>query len=383
MFKFLSGFTPAPLISRSGTGSPSFLPWRPLFAGGFVSRFVGPVRPIIPVVAGMLGMRPLHFGVVNVLSAIGWAFVYILPGVFFGTSLAMAGAVSTRLAVLIFILLAAVWGFIWLSRKLILLVGHRGPIWLAALKDRVTADTPVHGVVLPLKRCLSYLFLRQQGEELFLGFLVLMLFVAGWGFLGVLQDVLAKDPLVLADGWRELPAWRIDMAGEWEQPLTIQWAGSPEDLAHYLLTKGWQNPPSLNLKSFLGMFSPDTPIEKLPILPRLHNGRVDRLRLVHRLKGQRWVLRLWPAAVKIAGNNTSLFVGTIEVQHRRHLTWLITAAMDTGEYDRSLDALEQELHDRFAMKLVNRRSNVFQVSHEDLRVRWKGRVLLLWGNAEL
>ena len=105
MFKFLSGFTLAPLISRSGTGSPSFLPWRPLFAGGFVSRFVGPVRPIIPVVAGMLGMRPLHFGVVNVLSAIGWAFVYILPGVFFGTSLAMAGAVSTRLAVLIFILI--------------------------------------------------------------------------------------------------------------------------------------------------------------------------------------------------------------------------------------------------------------------------------------
>ena len=26
-----------------------------------------------------------------------------------------------------------------------------------------------------------------------------MLFVAGWGFLGVLQDVLAKDPLVIAD----------------------------------------------------------------------------------------------------------------------------------------------------------------------------------------
>ena len=46
-------------------------------------RFVGPVRPVIPVVAGMLGMRPLHFSVVNVLSALGWALVYILPGVFF------------------------------------------------------------------------------------------------------------------------------------------------------------------------------------------------------------------------------------------------------------------------------------------------------------
>jgi membrane-associated phospholipid phosphatase len=539
-----------------------------------------------------------------VVSAMGWALVYILPGVFFGTSLAVAGAVSTRLAVLIFLILATSWVSVWLGRKLVLLVGHRGPIWLTALKEWASADTPVHGVVLPVKRLISYLFLRQQGEELFLGFLVLALFAAGWGFLGVLQDVLAKDPLVLADqavyhffqslrtpwadhflvaatelgdsfvnicisgsvllvlllrrryrtagywvltilgglvgvqllkwlvhlprpvaiyhgasaygfpsghttmsvilygflailiarglsstlrwglfvsvflisfiiaisrlylgahwlsdvlggfligtswtallgiaylkrpgegvprrllglvavlviviaggwhvtqrhekdlafytprqnvqsmplakwladGWRELPAWRIDMEGEWEQPLTIQWAGSPEDLAQYLLTKGWQSPPSLNLKSFLGMFSPDTPIEKLPILPRLHNGRVDRLCVVHRLKGQRWVLRLWPAAVKIAGNNTSLFVGTIEVQHRRHLTWLITAAMDTREYDHSLDALEQELRDRFAMKLVNRRNNVFQVSREDLQVRWRGRVLLLWEKAKL
>jgi len=566
-------------------------------------RFVGPVRPVIPIVAGMLGMSPLHFGVVNVLSAIGWAFVYILPGVFFGTSLAVAGAVSTRLAVLIFILLAAMWGFIWLSRKLVVLVGHRGPIWLAALKDWAAADTPVHGVMLPVKRLLLYLFLRQQGEELFFGFLVLMLFVAGWGFLGVLQDVLAKDPLViadqavyhffqslrtpwgdhilvavtelgdsfvnicisgavllvlllkrryrtagywvltilggllgvqllkwlihlprpvalyhgtsaygfpsghttmsvilygflailiarglsstlrwglfvsvfvvsfvvaisrlylgahwlsdvlggffigtswvallgiaylkrpsegvprrllglvtvlviviagswhvsrrhekdlafyaprynvqsmplatwLADGWRELPAWRIDMKGEWEQPLTIQWAGPPDELAQYLLTRGWQRPPSLNLKNFLGMFSPDTPIEKLPVLPHLHNGRVDRLRLAHRGKNKRWVLRLWPADARITGNNVPLFVGTIETQHRRHLTGLITAAQDTGEYDGSLVALENELHDRFAMKLVNRRSSGYQVDREHLRVHWRGRVLLLWGNAE-
>ena len=122
----------------------------------------------------------------------------------------------------------------------------------------------------------------------------------------------------LADGWRELPAWRIDMAGEWEQPLTIQWAGSPDELAHYLLTKGWQRPPSLNLKNFLGMLSPDTPIEKLPVLPRLHDGRIDSLRLVREADGQRWVLRLWPTDVKIPTNDTPLFVGTIEVQNKRH-----------------------------------------------------------------
>jgi len=130
-------------------------------------RFVGPLRPVIPVVAGMLGMGALHFSIVNVLSAIGWALVYILPGVFFGTSLAIAGAVSTRLAVLIFILLAGIWGFIWLSRKLVSLLEHKGPIWLAALKDWATADTPAHRFMLPFKRSLSSLFLLQQSEALF------------------------------------------------------------------------------------------------------------------------------------------------------------------------------------------------------------------------
>ncbi|MGA9477229.1 MAG: bifunctional DedA family/phosphatase PAP2 family protein, partial [Desulfobacterales bacterium] len=162
-------------------------------------RFVGPVRPVIPVVAGMLGMSPLQFSIVNVLSAIGWAFVYILPGVFFGTSLAVAGAVSTRLAILIFLILATSWVFVWLGRKLVSLVDHRAPIWLAAVKDWLAANTPAHWTMLPVKRFLSYFFLRQQGEELFLGFLALTFFAAGWGFLGVMQDVLAKDPLVLAD----------------------------------------------------------------------------------------------------------------------------------------------------------------------------------------
>ncbi|WP_197910446.1 DedA family protein [Desulfosarcina ovata] len=53
-------------------------------------RFVGPVRPVIPVVAGMLGMQPRQFFIVNVLLAVGWALAYVLPGVFFGTSPAVA-----------------------------------------------------------------------------------------------------------------------------------------------------------------------------------------------------------------------------------------------------------------------------------------------------
>lgn len=31
-----------------------------------------------------------------------------------------------------------------------------------------------------------------------------------------------------ADAWQTLPAWRIDIEGQYEQPMTVQWAGSLE-----------------------------------------------------------------------------------------------------------------------------------------------------------
>jgi len=560
-------------------------------------RFVGPVRPVIPVVAGMLGMGPAHFAVVNVLSAIGWALVYILPGVFFGTSLAMAGAVSTRLAVLVFILAAAVGIFVWLCRKVVAFFEHKGPIWLSAMKQWATTDAPALRFALPFKRFLSFLLFRGQGEEWLLVFLALVLLGAAWGFLGVLQNVLAKDPLVVADqavyhffqslrtpwadspfvaitelgdsfvnlslacavllillvkrcyrtagfwamtvvggllgvqllkwaihlprpvaiyhgasaygfpsghttmsvimygflaillarglgaarrwglfssvigvsfvigisrlylgahwlsdvlggillgttwaallgiaclkgsaetvprrligvvavlvilivggwhvtqrhekdlafyaprhdvqsmplatwqtdGWRDLPARRIDLEGEPEQPLTIQWAGSADELARFLIGKGWQKPPSLNLKTFLGMFSPDTPVEGLPALPRLHDGRPERLLLVHTEEGTRLVLRLWPTDFTIAQDDIPLFVGTVEEQGRYPLAGLITMAKDTGEYERPLNALGQMLQSRFTVKSVSRTGSETHVHSEHRWLGWRGKVLL-------
>lgn len=52
----------------------------------FIGRFVGPVRALVPLVAGMLGMRPLHFFIANVTSAIGWAPAYMLPGILLGAA---------------------------------------------------------------------------------------------------------------------------------------------------------------------------------------------------------------------------------------------------------------------------------------------------------
>ncbi|MED5500881.1 MAG: DedA family protein, partial [Pseudomonadota bacterium] len=51
-----------------------------------VGRFVGPVRPFIPMVAGMLSMPSKRFAVVNIISALAWAPVYLLPGFLLGRS---------------------------------------------------------------------------------------------------------------------------------------------------------------------------------------------------------------------------------------------------------------------------------------------------------
>ncbi|MFH1981733.1 MAG: VTT domain-containing protein [Pseudomonadota bacterium] len=564
-----------------------------------LGRFIGPIRPVIPVVAGMLGMGPVAFAVVNVLSAIGWSLGYIMPGVLFGTSLAVAGTVSTRLAVLVFMLVVTIWAFIWLGRKLVSLVAYTVPAGLAALEAWAARDATSRGAVRRIKHFLSDPRLRHQGEHLFFAFLVLLLLVAGWGFFVVLEDVLARDPLALADqsvyrffqsvriswwddvfvtitelgdafvntvlisalvvvllakrcyraagflaatavggmlvvqllkwvihlprpvdiyhgasafsfpsghatmsvicygflaillarglsglwrwglltgvfviacmvgisrlylgahwlsdvvggiffgatwvavfgiaylkgpgdriprrllvltaalviliaggwhvfqrhdrdlafyapqhkirtmslaawqdgGWRLLPAGLIDMTGSRKAPLSLQWAGSLDALARYLLLRGWQYPTPLSLRNALGMLSPDTPIEKLPTLPRLHRGRPERLRLVYRDQGRRWVLRLWPADATITETGSPVFLGTITEQRRSKLTGLISAAQDTDNPDLPLSTLGQMLQDRFSVKLVSRADKEIQVNHENAQLHRRGRVLLVW-----
>lgn len=52
----------------------------------FIGRFVGPVRALVPLVAGMLGMRWFKFFLANVTSAIGWAPAYMAPGILLGAA---------------------------------------------------------------------------------------------------------------------------------------------------------------------------------------------------------------------------------------------------------------------------------------------------------
>ena len=96
-------------------------------------RFVGPVRPVIPVVAGMMGMTPTRFTVANVISALLWAPAYILPGILVGASMQLAAESAVRLAIVLLGLLAAVWLAGWLVWRGFQLVSPRASTWVQAL----------------------------------------------------------------------------------------------------------------------------------------------------------------------------------------------------------------------------------------------------------
>ncbi|GJE56249.1 MULTISPECIES: DedA family protein [Methylobacterium] len=45
-----------------------------------IGRFFGPVRAVIPLIAGIFGVNRIPFQIANVLSAAVWAFVLLAPG---------------------------------------------------------------------------------------------------------------------------------------------------------------------------------------------------------------------------------------------------------------------------------------------------------------
>ncbi|MEB0041080.1 MULTISPECIES: bifunctional DedA family/phosphatase PAP2 family protein [unclassified Pseudomonas] len=103
-----------------------------------VGRFIGPLRPMLPMVAGMFDMPFLRFAAVSLIAAAGWSVVYLLPGWATGAAIRLplpegfwpqAGIVGAGLAVLLgFSIHASVGGkryaTTWISAlSLVMLIG--------------------------------------------------------------------------------------------------------------------------------------------------------------------------------------------------------------------------------------------------------------------
>ena len=158
-----------------------------------LARFIGPLRAIVPVVAGMMNMRPLRFLAINVLSALLWAPAHILPGVVFGASVLLAGAVSFRLVVIIAMLVCIV----WLSfRGAGFLVSHANA-WSSAAGRHLGSWACRHPG--PLGRAARRMLDPETPDATHLLLTSLIVLVAGALFFGVLDDVVSGDPLTTID----------------------------------------------------------------------------------------------------------------------------------------------------------------------------------------
>jgi membrane protein DedA with SNARE-associated domain/membrane-associated phospholipid phosphatase len=92
----------------------------------FIGRFVGPVRAIVPLIAGMLGMKPLRFYIANITSAIGWAPVYLFPGIILGAaSLELPPDMAVHALLVLLLVTLFIIFCIWLVVKILMLIRNK------------------------------------------------------------------------------------------------------------------------------------------------------------------------------------------------------------------------------------------------------------------
>ncbi len=155
----------------------------------FLGRFIGPVRPVIPLVAGMMGMEQGRFSIYNIFSALAWAPAYLLPGMAFGASLALAGEVAGRLAILLGILCVMLWLAFSLFHAIFRFFADRWVGWVQKIGTFID-QSPV------LQKWLGGFF-DEAGFPIRPLLVVSLLFLGALGlFFGI--TLVTSDPLVRA-----------------------------------------------------------------------------------------------------------------------------------------------------------------------------------------
>ncbi len=84
----------------------------------FIGRFIPGVKAFIPGVAGIVGMDPIRFTVINVVSAVAWTAVHLLPAIGIGRGINVAHSSNPRILVLLAIAILCA-ALAWYGAKLI------------------------------------------------------------------------------------------------------------------------------------------------------------------------------------------------------------------------------------------------------------------------
>ena len=171
-------------------------------------------------------------------------------------------------------------------------------------------------------------------------------------------------------GWANLPVWRVDLLGDYEEPFILQWAGSLAPLNAALLAHGWQVPVPWNLSSSAEWLLPNAKADALPVLPHLDNGRSEALVMIKTggnvPLGQRLILRVWPSGTVLtnAGLTQPLWIGTVVAEKVQHLKPFASLVDERNDVNSALQTLRTALP---GIELENR---------APAEPEWSGEVLL-------
>ncbi len=150
-------------------------------------------------------------------------------------------------------------------------------------------------------------------------------------------------------GWDTLPGTRVGLLGNYTRPFTLQWAGTPDGLAHVLEGRGWSRAPSWTLLSAAAWLTPGIDPAALPVLPHFADGKPGALVMIEPLPESgppaRMVLRLWPSGAAIGGedHHTPIWLGVLAEERFRRVAATLTISRATLATGARLAALAMAL----------------------------------------
>lgn len=152
----------------------------------FIGRFVGPVRPIIPAIAGMMGMRIKRYVIISLVASVLWAPFYLLPGMLFGSAMETMAKVAVKLSALVLVLVVLVWVAYWLINIIYKLLVPRTYHWLSSLltwtQRHPTLGRLTSGLVDPRQ--------PEKGSLAMLAMILLIFLVAAIGFMAISETLI-------------------------------------------------------------------------------------------------------------------------------------------------------------------------------------------------
>lgn len=214
-------------------------------------RFIGPLRPVIPAVSGMMGMKPTRFLAVDIPACVIWAPAFLLPGVLFGASLEVASQYTGRLTVMLIILVVLLWLTWWAMRAVYEPLASRSARWVRHF-IRWSRKHPVLG------RVTGPLIDPSRPEALSVTMMGILLVVVFWGLIMLLflspfssqpqaldqavRDLALSlrnhlaDPVMVA--FSQLSRWQVSLFSALALLLWLVGAGRKKAAAHWLIAIG-------------------------------------------------------------------------------------------------------------------------------------------------